>query len=103
MQKAAEDLRNEAKRKAEEKEKYINAQVPELNTTGMNQGTPLCPSLFSKKTKYGPVAECLFIVTINSKVKLELEYKGILYFHILYLCIYVEKTMRDLAQLLLFF
>lgn len=38
MQKAAEDLRNEAKAKAVEKEKYINEKVPPLKTEGMVQG-----------------------------------------------------------------
>ncbi|MEH0879440.1 troponin, partial [Enterococcus faecium] len=37
MQKAAEDLRNEAKAKAVEKEKYINEKVPPLKTEGMVQ------------------------------------------------------------------
>lgn len=41
MQKAAEDLRNEAKKKAEEKEQYINERVPILKTEGMNQGVYL--------------------------------------------------------------
>ena len=37
MQKAAEDLRNEAMQKAAEKEKYINDRVPILKTEGLGQ------------------------------------------------------------------
>ncbi|XP_005099501.2 troponin I [Aplysia californica] len=37
MQKAAEDLRNEAKAKAAEKEKYINDRVAPLKTDGLGQ------------------------------------------------------------------
>ena len=39
MQKAAEDLRNEAKAKAEEKERYINERVGVLNLEGKAEGT----------------------------------------------------------------
>jgi hypothetical protein len=38
MAKAAEDLRNEAKAKAEEKERYINERVPPCDTAGKGQG-----------------------------------------------------------------
>lgn len=38
MQKAAEDLRNEAKAKAAEKEKYINDRVAPLKTDGLDDG-----------------------------------------------------------------
>lgn len=38
MAKAAEDLRNEAKAKAEEKERYINERVPPCDTQGKGQG-----------------------------------------------------------------
>lgn len=38
MQKAAEDLRNEAKAKAEEKERYINERVGSLSTEGKSEG-----------------------------------------------------------------
>lgn len=38
MQEAAEDLRNEAKAKAEEKERYINKRVTPLNVSGIGQG-----------------------------------------------------------------
>lgn len=38
MQKAAEDLRNEAIKKAEEREKYINERVEAINTEGLRQG-----------------------------------------------------------------
>ncbi|CAG5120152.1 unnamed protein product [Candidula unifasciata] len=37
MQKAAEDLRNEAKQKAAEREKYINEKVPPVKTEGKGQ------------------------------------------------------------------
>ncbi|XP_064603851.1 trichohyalin-like isoform X12 [Liolophura sinensis] len=37
MQKAAEDLRNEAIKKAEEREKYINERVEAINTEGLRQ------------------------------------------------------------------
>jgi hypothetical protein len=39
MQKAAEDLRNEAKAKAEEKERYINERVGVLSLEGKAEGT----------------------------------------------------------------
>lgn len=42
MQKAAEDLRNEAKAKAEEKERYINERVGPLSLEGKAEGTLLC-------------------------------------------------------------
>lgn len=38
MAKAAEDLRNEAKAKAEEKERYINERVPPCDTQGKDKG-----------------------------------------------------------------
>ena len=38
MQKAAEDLRNEAKAKAEEKERYINERVTPLKADGLGEG-----------------------------------------------------------------
>lgn len=38
MQKAAEDLRSEAKAKAEEKERYINERVAPLKAEGLGQG-----------------------------------------------------------------
>ena len=38
MAKAAEDLRNEAKAKAEEKERYINERVPPCDTQGQDKG-----------------------------------------------------------------
>lgn len=38
MQKAAEDLRSEAKAKAEEKERYINDRVAPLKAEGLGQG-----------------------------------------------------------------
>lgn len=38
MAKAAEDLRNEAKAKAEEKERFINERVPPCDTQGKDKG-----------------------------------------------------------------
>ena len=38
MQKAAEDLRNEALAKAQEKEQYINERVTPLQADGLGQG-----------------------------------------------------------------
>ncbi|ESP00797.1 hypothetical protein LOTGIDRAFT_200673 [Lottia gigantea] len=50
MQKAAEDLRNEAKKKAEEKEKHINDRVEPLKVDGLSQGglRTLCKELQKK-------------------------------------------------------
>lgn len=39
MQKAAEDLKNEAKAKAEEKERYINERVEPLKADGLGEGS----------------------------------------------------------------
>lgn len=41
MQKAAEDLKNEAKRKAEERENFINSRVDPLTTDGLNEAQML--------------------------------------------------------------
>ena len=38
MQKAAEDLRNEAKKKQEEKENYITERVKPVSTDGLGEG-----------------------------------------------------------------
>lgn len=43
MQKAAEDLKNEAKAKAEAKEKYINDLVPMFSTDGKDIGRGAWP------------------------------------------------------------
>ena len=48
MQKAAEDLRNEAMQKAAEKEKYINDRVPILKTEGLGQ----CMLCMLDKSRY---------------------------------------------------
>lgn len=50
MQKAAEDLRNEAKAKAEEKERYINERVGVLSLEGKAEGdlVKLCKELHKK-------------------------------------------------------
>ncbi|XP_063400975.1 trichohyalin-like isoform X9 [Mytilus trossulus] len=53
MQKAAEDLRNEAKAKAEEKERYINERVGHLNLEGKAEGdlVKLCKQLHQQLSK----------------------------------------------------
>ncbi|CAC5408179.1 TNNI1 [Mytilus coruscus] len=53
MQKAAEDLRNEAKAKAEEKEKYINERVGPLSIEGKAEGdlVKLCKQLHQQLSK----------------------------------------------------
>ncbi|XP_052066859.1 trichohyalin-like isoform X3 [Mytilus californianus] len=53
MQKAAEDLRNEAKAKAEEKEKYINERVGHLSIEGKAEGdlVKLCKQLHQQLSK----------------------------------------------------
>ncbi|XP_071120885.1 trichohyalin-like isoform X4 [Mytilus edulis] len=53
MQKAAEDLRNEAKAKAEEKERYINERVGPLSLEGKAEGdlVKLCKQLHQQLSK----------------------------------------------------
>ena len=50
MQKAAEDLRNEAKAKAEEKERFINERVTPLKLDGLGQGN--CTSMVKNPCGY---------------------------------------------------
>lgn len=39
MQKAAEDLKKQQQKEAEEKQRFIEARVPKLDISGLGQGT----------------------------------------------------------------
>lgn len=59
MQKAAEDLKKQQQKEAEEKQRFIEARVPKLDISGLGQGT----YTYSLNGAYTSTRVCVHVCT----------------------------------------